>query len=229
MDTVMIVAHSMGGYVARLTALQYLNFGLEGQDLILRRAEPRPFNAIPHFNRIQNSDPAAQGRLLFQAGIMEEFTKHGRRAIHDRDFRSINLNQQVVEPHARTRREEMFYGGDAFALFIGECGAELYFGDVISARQNIGLRVKIRAPEANSCVHLSRFDHHARACTGVNANSRANDWGVQCGLILYSAQVYSPCSASINTRDHANLNTSIIAFCCSLPEKQSRPESGGST
>ena len=64
---------------------------------------------------------------------MEEFAEDRGRTVHDRHFRTVYFNQEVVQAHAGAGREKMLNSGDALASFICQCRAKLNFGHVIAA------------------------------------------------------------------------------------------------
>ena len=90
----------------------------------------------------------------------------------------------------------MLNGCNAGAVFIGQRGAQLHFGDMITAGRDVGFKAGIGSPKPNAGIHCGGFHHHARTRTGMNADSGANHCGIQCRLILYFSQAYSPCRAA---------------------------------
>ena len=202
------------------------DFRFQSQNIVLARRKARPLHAIAHLNRLQNADTTAQSCLCFQTGVEKQFAEHSRRAVHDWHFRPINLNQQIIESDTCTRREKMLHGRNLAACLICQRRSELDFSDLIPAGMNVARILKIGAAKADSSIGVSRLDDHARACTGMHTNPCADYRCLQCGLILYSSQVYSPCRPAINTTVRRSLNTSIVAHCCRDLKKAKPSEVG---
>ena len=79
---------------------------------------------------LQDPEMASQARLMDDARLIDRADELGGRAVHDRRFRSVDFDQDVVDLQAGQRREQMLDRADAGARRIAQHRAERGLGHV---------------------------------------------------------------------------------------------------
>ena len=134
-----------------------------------------------HHHRAQHLDRATRHGMGFQADLADQLDEGGGGAVHDRNFRTFDLDDGVIDTEAGQSRHQVFDRGDRHAVIIGDRGAEANLvdvfgpgGDAIVAIADIG------ADENDTGAGTGRLQHHADPLTGVKTDARENNWGRQC-------------------------------------------------
>ena len=122
----------------------------QGQHVTIGRREDSAFRAFPYFNRFQHADAAAGSALCLLAGFHEKFIEDRGRAIHDRYFRTIDLDAQVVDAKAGDCRQQVLDDCDRGAMIVAERRAELRIGNAFSMREDFA--------SAGRCVSAHEAD-----------------------------------------------------------------------
>ena len=76
----------------------------------------------PH--RLEHLDAAPWRRQTRDAGLIDRSDEWRGAAVHDRHFRTVDLDDGVVDAEAVQRRQHVFGGRDGRAVLIAEHGGE---------------------------------------------------------------------------------------------------------
>ncbi len=130
------------------------------------------------FNSDRALDPQdrAFGGLLNHTGTIDQEDKRFRTAIHDRHFRSIQFNHNIINTTASKGRHQMFNRCDRPMMIIGNCGAQPRIDNGVIPGANVPRTVlKINAPEQNASIGIRRDKRHVDGRTGMKADAIAMD------------------------------------------------------
>jgi hypothetical protein len=91
----------------------------------LGRLEPRHGRTVAHFHRLQHAHGTHRQILFQDPGSQEALDEGHRRAIEDRHFRSVDLDQGVVNGKPGQRGHDMLDGRDRDAIAVFDHRAKL--------------------------------------------------------------------------------------------------------
>ena len=130
---------------------------------------------------LQHLDIAARSGKFDEAGLINRLNEGGGRAVHDRHFRPIDFNEDVVDAKASESGEQMFDGGDGAGGGIADDGAQFGGGDLRPARLDGALAsaLKAGAQKHNSGIGFSRMKNQLNGGVGVHAGSAKSDLAFQ--------------------------------------------------
>ena len=92
-------------------------------------------------DRLEHLDVSPRRRVVDDAGLIDRGDERRGAAVHDRDFRAVDLDDRIVDAEAAQRRQHMFGGRNGGTALVAEHGGE--FGRRHGAE--IGLEVRDRA------------------------------------------------------------------------------------
>ncbi len=87
-------------------------------------------------DRLQDLNEAALCRLADDAGLVDRGNEGRGAAVHDRHFRSVDLDGGVVDAHAPQRRKHVLGGRNQRAVTIAEDGGEVGRDHLVGGRLN---------------------------------------------------------------------------------------------
>ena len=152
------------------------DFGLEPQTARMRPQFAVAL-ALADADRLEHLDVAALRRERDDAGLIDRGDERRGAAVHDRHFRSVDLDDRVVDAAAVQRGEHMFGGGYRRAVMVAENGGEFGrgHGAVIGAEFAIGLSACAAAQKYDAGIGFGRMQCEIGGCAGMNADTGYGD------------------------------------------------------
>ncbi len=125
-------------------------------------------------NRLEHLDIAARRRERHDAGLLDGGNEGGRAAVHDRHFRTVDLDQRIVDAEAGQRGEHMLGGRAQRPIGIAEHGREFGGGDRahIGAHFPIGTTLDAGAHEADAVIRIGRVDREGDRQARMDPDAR---------------------------------------------------------
>ena len=147
------------------------------------------------------------------AGLIDGLDERRRAAVHDRDFRAVNLDNRVIDAEPVQCRQDMFGGGDRRAVLVAEHGGE--FG----CRDRTIIGAKFAVPAA---IHAGAAEHDAAA--GFGRMKRDGDRGT--GMNAYAGDGDLLAQGSLPAGVHAPRHALVPDLMAGLPQQsdQSQPK-----
>ena len=140
-------------------------------DRAQRRHEGRGASLEFGGDGFQNADGAARHRRRLQADLCDQIHEGRRRTIDDRHFRTIDLDQRVIDTQRSKSRHQVFDGRDRHTGFIGDRGAETDGGDVGGPGLDAVLcGVEIGPLEHDAGARRRGFQNQTHALAGMETN-----------------------------------------------------------
>ena len=139
------------------------------------RVRPDFAEGFAHCNLhgLQHADVAPGTIERFDANQVDGGDERSRAAVHDRRFRSVDLDHGVVDAQSAQRRQHMFGGGDERSGFIAQDGREFgrrhrihVGGDLALAKCAAGLC----ADEPKTGVGIGRMKRQRDGQARMNAD-----------------------------------------------------------
>ena len=126
-----------------------------------------------HAHRLDDLEIAARPALLDDANRIDRSDKVDGGAVHDRRLRPIDLDQDVVNPKPRKRRQEMFDGRDAGARGVADRSAKrgLRHVGALGLEQALASAGQSRAEESDAGVDMGRMKDKLSGRRGVYADA----------------------------------------------------------
>src|SRR5215472_2126815 len=143
--------------------------------------ELRPLVAVLDAQALLDADETLRPPLLLDARRLQQEDERPRAAIHDRHLGSGQLDDGVVDPKSRKRREQVFDGRDT-GVAAPECGAERRVTDIVRCRANVDRLCEVGAPEDDARVRIGRLERHQHLFAGVEAYTGGADRVLQGAL-----------------------------------------------
>jgi hypothetical protein len=124
-----------------------------------------------------------------QARAFNEKHKRLRTAVHDRDFRAVDLNDRVVDPATGKRRHKMFDRADLRARFISKRRRHPGVDYILPVRcDNSIVAGQVRPAKYNPGIRLRGAKGHGHLAPGVKTDAGAADRRFQ-GFLADCVQV----------------------------------------
>ena len=129
----------------------------------------------PH--RLENLDAAARRRRRGNTGAIDGLDEWRGAAVHDRNFRTVDLDEHVVDAERIQRGEHVFGGRHGRAILIAEHGCEFGRGDgaEIGGKLAIFLTVNSGSQEYDTGVRFRRMKDDGNRRTGMNTDASNAD------------------------------------------------------
>jgi len=135
-----------------------LNFCFDSQT-----AQIRPQFAVAiafgHAHRFEYLDVAPRRRERDNAGLIDCGDECRRAAIHDRNFRTVDLDHCIVDAKSAQSRQNVFGGRYSGAVLVAEDGCEFGRGDGAEMGPQLTIRLAVgpAAHEHDAGVGLGRM------------------------------------------------------------------------
>ena len=140
--------------------------------------------ALFDHDRSQDFDEAARLALGATTGAVEKLDEGKTRAVHDRGFGPVDLDDDIVDAQSRQGRHKMFDGRDDDAGGIGDFSIELSADDGVRGHRNAVIAVgDVGADKHHARIDRSRPDGDADMLARVNAYPGA-DSGTGQGVLF---------------------------------------------
>ncbi len=156
-----LAAEPFGGKVERVFLVA--DHGVDEIDLDLgaeaRRMGPQFAERIAHrdLHRLQYLDEAARRRLRNDSGLIDRGDEGRGAAVHDRHFRTVDLDGGIVDAHAAQRSQHMLCGGNQWAVTVAQNGREFGGDHRFRGRLNLAVTaLKAGADKNKTCIHRCR-------------------------------------------------------------------------
>jgi len=122
---------------------------------------------------LDDFDIAARQRPCCQACLIDRVNEGGRTAVHDRDFRAVNFDNDVVDVKAAQRRQQMLRCRAKRTLGIAKHGREFSSGHGAHVGANLALdrAVRCNALENDAGVVVSRMKRKGDREAGMDADA----------------------------------------------------------
>ncbi len=128
--------------------------------------------AFDHFDGLQDFDDLLRRHLAAVAGLVQKLDERQGRAIHDRHFRAVDFDVNIIDTQSRESRHNVFNGRDGDAGVIGDDGAERGLGDVMGQGGDAVVAVgDIRTHENHAGARGGRAHNHAHHFTGMQSDA----------------------------------------------------------
>ena len=108
----------------------------EGDFKAVIRLETHPFIRLAHFHRRFNAQKALFGGLVNNARILQQIHKRQAGAVHNRNFRRVQFNQNIVDAVGSQCRHNVFNGAHTHAVFGYHGGRQAGVVNQIRAKRN---------------------------------------------------------------------------------------------
>lgn len=117
-----------------------------------------------HFKKI------SQCILLFCCRILQSFHKLNGASIHDGTFRTVKLDDNIIDLQSDKRSESMFNGADACAtLFNGGASGNIY--NILAIGTDDGRAREVYTLKFDTVIRFGRQESHVRLNSGVKTNA----------------------------------------------------------
>ncbi len=134
----------------------------------------------------QHLDAAPRRFLLLAPGAFDEEDEGCGAAIHDRHFRPIDIDDDIVDLGAGERRHEMLDGADRRPLAIAERRAQRRIDDVFPACDDLDPATELIGPaKENAAIRRCRMQRDRRLYPGMEADAATMDRISDCALLHY--------------------------------------------
>jgi len=115
---------------------------------------------------------AASTIKLLQPNLFDSLNKHGTAAVHDRHFRAVDFNDDIVDTHTEERGHEVFDGRNPVFGRIAENRAERCRRNLVPESGNFCGAVLVGAHENDTDTGIGRNKCNRRRFARMNADSR---------------------------------------------------------
>jgi len=128
--------------------------------------EARPLVAVADFQRGSHAQIAFGGRLLDDAGGLQQKNERTCTAVHDGQFRTGNVDIQIVDTEPRERRHQMLDGRHTRIANL-QCRRQSRVAHIGSEGRNGHRLRKVGSLKHNAGVRRRRSQRHFHARPGV--------------------------------------------------------------
>ena len=150
-------------------------------------------------HRLDDFDVAARQRARGQAGLIDRIDEGRGAAVHDRHFRPVDLDDDVVDVEAAQRGQQMLGGRAQRAGGIAQHGREFGGGDGAHVGADLALDRAVGgdALEHDTGIVVGRMQSECDGAAGMDAD--AGEGSLVAQRCLLSA-LHQPVSASLHCR-----------------------------
>jgi len=123
-------------------------------------------------------------RLLpLYARFLDQVDERRRAAVHDRHFRGVQLDDDVVDAHADKRRQQMLNRFDGYLIPRQPCG-ELDARQVVDGGRHLEI-AEVGPTKTDPVVSRRRFQRKVDLVAGVKTDSDTGDGATKCTLYVH--------------------------------------------
>ena len=124
-------------------------------------------------DRLENADIAPRHRQRDQAGAVDRLDERRRAAVHDRHFRSVDLDDGIVDAEARQRGEHMLGGRAQRPGGVAEHGGKFGCGDGADVGDDFAVRLAVgaAADKHNAGIGFGRKHGQRGGRAGMHADA----------------------------------------------------------
>jgi hypothetical protein len=138
---------------------------------VIRREQRNPLVAARNRNRPDDLQILARRLQGLQPRLVNQIDERRRAAVHDRHFRRIQLDDDVVDAHADERRQQVLHRLDGY-LVARQPGRELNARQVVHRRGHLVV-AQIGAAKTDTEVRRGGLECEIDLVAGVKPNSDA--------------------------------------------------------
>ena len=140
------------------------------------------------YRLFENPDEFLRRVLVDDAGRLQQ--EHERRgaAIHDRQFRRIDLDERIVDAESCKRRHQVFDRRNPH-LPRRQRGRHRRIADVSDKSRNQHRRTHVYSTEYDSRIHRRRAQRHDDFLAGMHTDPGGTNRVLQCSLIDHRRRV----------------------------------------
>src|SRR3984885_14066631 len=144
--------------------------------------------------RLEHLDVAPANGCRHNAGLVDGGNESRGAAVHERNFRPVDLDDRVVDTEAIERRHDVFGGGDGRTGLVAEPGSEPGGGDRTEIGHKLAIRLALAAAthEDDAGVSLRWMQRDGGGPSGMHANA-GNGHVLAQGCL--PASLHAPCHA----------------------------------
>ncbi len=147
-----------------------IDFDFEARTII--RAELRPGCASIDTNRLDDADVAALHAKIDDANRFDGFDERCGASIHDRHFRTVDFNDQVVDTHGVDAGHDMFNGCNGLCGRTADHGAKIGVADIGRNRLHFHHGTVLqRAAEDDARSGFRRLKRHGSRVARMHADT----------------------------------------------------------
>ena len=150
---------------------------------MVRRIDRNALVAARQRERLENLQVAPRGWQPLDAGLMNQVDERGRAAVHDRHFRGVQFDDDVVDAEADERRQQVLDGADVHRSGR-KAGREIDGAEMADVCGNFEA-AEIRTPETDTKVGGGGLEGQRHLLARMETNSRAGDWSTKCPLCVH--------------------------------------------
>jgi hypothetical protein len=152
---------------------------------MVRRVQRDALVTLRERDRAKDLQVLARRREPLHARFLDQVDEWRGAAIHDRDFRGVQLDDGVVDAEADQCGQQVLHGVHRAGV-AGEAGGIVHPGQVLHGGRNLHVG-EIRAAETNPEIRGRGPEGERDLVTGVKADTRAGNRSPKCPLCDHQA------------------------------------------